>query len=114
MGLGKRDVLFTYDVLNDTKKLDLSDLQIQRRERAVNAVLGDQAKACGIASDPLFRKKNWNPINSGFHLWGSGEDFFSNIEGQSSSSSNNDNSESNDDFLESKNWNAIDSGFKLF
>jgi hypothetical protein len=54
--------------------------------------------------DPLFVKKGWNKIDSGFRLWGGVKNKQQQIDGQSSSV---------DSFLASKGWNDIDSGFRL-
>ena len=52
---------------------------------------------------PLFKKKGWNEIDSGFRLWGSGD-------GKAAEQQE---IASVDSFLASKGWNDMDSGFRL-
>ncbi len=53
--------------------------------------------------DPLFKKKGWNEIDSGFRLWGGG-----NVKMAEQSEN-----ASVDSFLASKGWNDMNSGFRL-
>jgi hypothetical protein len=70
--------------------------------------LSEKWKESGEEEDPLFRKKKWNKIDSGFQLWGKGQEDdgeeFDKGQGISLSV---------DDFLSSKKWNDFDSGFRL-
>jgi hypothetical protein len=122
LGLNDRDIEFTLLVLRDAKQLDWPPKQFQRRERTIKAVFvgrlseswkeDENSYGMGFGGeerviDPLFRKKKWNKINSGFRLWGG-----------VGSSDENKKSEENvspeiDEFLESKNWNNMDSGFRI-
>jgi len=103
LGLNDQDAAFTSEVLRDARKLEWPKGHLQRRERAVKTVfmgrMGEKWKEIE-EEDPLFKKKNWNKIDSGFRLWGGGPDK------QSAK-------KSADQFLESKNWNDIDSSFRI-
>merc|ERR1712113_172497 len=61
----------------------------------------------GSAEDPLFKKKGWNKVDSGFRLWGGGFDKRMGGEEQQDG-------EDVDEFLEAHGWNDVDSGFRLF
>jgi len=116
LGLSDKDVKFTYEVLRDARKLDLSPEHFERRERAVKAVIvgrmsevwKEDTVSYGMDEGPLERH-NWNQINSRFRLWGSGNNILEDVKnmGQSAMADA-------DDFLESKNWNSMNSGFRLF
>ncbi|KAL7553554.1 hypothetical protein ACHAWF_016852 [Thalassiosira exigua] len=118
IGFEESDVKFTLSVLRDSAHLDWGDGQYEKRKRAVRGVLvGCSSEiwkkdefAFGLVSeepdDPLFEKKGWNKIDSGFRLWGGSggvkEDDIWQQDG-----------EDVDSFLASKGWNDIDSGFRL-
>jgi len=104
LGTNDHDVVFTAEVLRDAKQLEWPEGYLSRRERTVNSVFKGRMKkgwADNVSQDPLFKKKNWNTIDSGFRLWG----------GSPKRSSNS--PSSTDEFLESKNWNDIDSSFRI-
>ena len=61
-----------------------------------------------IPRDPLFEKKGWNTVDSGFRLWGGG------FGGTPSSEGEEDSTETVDSFLREHGWNEIGVGFKLF
>ncbi|KAL7539040.1 hypothetical protein ACHAXR_008976 [Thalassiosira sp. AJA248-18] len=116
IGFEEDDVKFTLTVLRDGARLDWEAGQYEKRKLAVRSILvGCSSEiwkkdefAFGLVSekepdDPLFMKKGWNKMDSGFRLWGGGNDL-QQVEGDSSSV---------DSFLASKGWNDIDSGFRL-
>lgn len=114
-GFNDDDVRFTLTVLRDGERLEWVGRQYERRKRAVRAILvGCSSEvwknddfALGLMNedteDPLFKKKGWNEIDSGFRLWGGGND---KMAGQGENSSV-------DSFLASKGWNDMNSGFRL-
>jgi len=124
VGLDHEDVEFVLSVLRDGAHLEWEDGQYEHRKRAVRSVLtgrpGDTWKNNEFASrlmnerqpeDPLFAKKGWNSIDSGFQLWGGSKGngdaaYDRTAEGE-------DDESSVDSFLASKGWNDIDSGFRL-
>eukprot|EP00985_Skeletonema_marinoi_P013866 scaffold6943_cov80-Skeletonema_marinoi.AAC.1 len=109
------DVRFTLTVLRDGEFLEWEGRQYERRKRAVRAILvgcssevwKNDEFAYGLMNedteDPLFKKKGWNEIDSGFRLWGSGDGNFAEQEENTSV----------DSFLASKGWNDMNSGFRL-
>ena len=119
VGIEEDDIRFLLLVLRDGSLLEEWEPgQYAKRKRAVRAVLVSSPRfrdiarrddfASGIVSeeqpvDPLFRKKGWNSIDSGFSLWGARGEMEAD-EGQ----------QPVDSFLASKGWNDIDSGFRLF
>jgi len=122
VGFEDADVKFTLKVLRDGACLDWEEGQYESRRRAVRSVLSGCSSeiwrndefAYGLMrerqnEDPLFAKKGWNTIDSGFRLWGGGESgditYRQTAEGSDESSV--------DSFLASKGWNDIDSGFRL-
>jgi hypothetical protein len=102
LGLHDNDVKFTTEVLRDARQLQWPDGYLRRRERTVKAVFrGRMSEAWKDEEmDPLFAKKNWNTIDSGFRLWGD-------------RSERQKPTPTADEFLESKNWNDIDSSFRI-
>jgi hypothetical protein len=64
----------------------------------------------GTPEDPLFQKKKWNKIDSGFRLWGQDQK-----EDEYSKEPEMDKNTPLivDDFLSAKNWNDFDSGFRI-
>lgn len=119
IGFEDEDVKFTLKVLRDGAHLDWERGQYEKRKRAVRAILvgcssevwKNDEYAFGLVSeeepdDPLFMKKGWNKIDSGFRLWGGGGDNLQEKESEGDNSSV-------DSFLASKGWNDIDSGFRL-
>ena len=116
IGFQDDDVKFTLEVLRDGARLEWEPGQYEKRKRAVRGILvgcssevwKQDAFAFGLVSeqpeDPLFTKKGWNTIDSGFRLWGGGGDELQESEGDGAAV---------DSFLASKGWNDIDSGFRL-
>ena len=130
LGLDDKDVRFTLAVMRDAKKLDWLPGQLAKRERAVKSVFmgrisevwkedefgyGMMDNTKEEEEDPLFKKKNWNKIDSGFRLWGGS------VNGKNTPPKNKMMNSSRsgaanlgpDEFLESKNWNDMDSGFRI-
>jgi len=113
IGFQEEDVKFTLTVLRDGACLDWEKGQYEKRKKAVRGILvgcssevwKNDEFAFGLVSeqpeDPLFEKKGWNRIDSGFRLWGGGQQ------------SGDKDASSVDSFLASKGWNDIDSGFRL-
>lgn len=144
LGINDEDIRFTTTVLNDAKNLDWKRGEYRKRQMAVKGIFmgrlseawKEDEQGYGMnnsrskvrssspkmknkkeAIDPLFQKKNWNQIDSGFKLWGGGgvgnsggEETGSSANSPTSKSKNNDGV---DEFLESKNWNDIDSSFRI-
>lgn len=104
LGLNDHDIKFTTRVLTDAAQLDWPSGYLRRRQRTVRAVfqgrMSEQWKE-NEEEDPLFKKKNWNAIDSGFRLWGGPRP------------ENKKKSKKIDEFLESKNWNDMDSSFRI-
>jgi len=118
-GLEDDDVKFILTVLRDGARLEWQVGQYENRKRAVRGILMSCSSkiwkkdefAFDLVGekepeDPLFAKKGWNKIDSGFQLWGGG-----NV--QQTEEGDGDSSSSVDSFLASKGWNDIDSGFRL-
>ena len=91
-------------VLSDAKKLNWRRGELEKREIAAKGILMGRRSSSKDEEklDPLYEKKNWNKINSGFRLWGG-----SSFEGEKAKKTG------VDEFLESKNWNDIDSSFRI-
>jgi len=130
--LPSADVLFVTSVFRAATRVSWSEGQLERRKRAVRAVLSDRIKELrrdgveesllslgtssfadnsneneNTASNDLFRRKGWNEIDSGFRLWSPLDDatepsFFQKAD------------QDVDEFLQSKGWNNVDSGFRIF
>ncbi|KAL7574830.1 hypothetical protein ACA910_010669 [Epithemia clementina (nom. ined.)] len=116
--LSKAEIVFAITVLRDAERLVWPKGFLDRRKRAVRAVLSERLKAMGRNKDSvemnklvrdmgpkdddneLFRKKGWNQVDSTFRLLGPKQAFVSN-------------SDDADDFLKSKGWNSVDSGFRI-
>jgi|EP00970_Alexandrium_tamarense_P000675 hypothetical protein len=122
IGFEAHDVQFTLAVLRDGERLEWEDGQYEKRKKAVRSILvgfssevwKNDEYGFGLMSerekeDPLFLKKGWNRIDSGFRLWGGGDV----NESDEYSSSRDEADSSVDSFLASKGWNDIDSGFRL-
>jgi len=116
--LDDSDIRFTYAVLRDGRNLQWPPGQFERRERAIQAVLVGRISEVwkedevryGM-SDPLFEKKNWNTIDSGFRLWGSGKEAVPNRNPKPKSRSS-----VSDRLLESKIWidfERVEFGYQL-
>ncbi|KAL7485202.1 hypothetical protein ACHAW6_010795 [Cyclotella cf. meneghiniana] len=116
-GFETDDIQFTLTALRDGDRLQWDGEQYQKRKKAVRSVL----MACSSevwkkdggsepleTEDPLFLKKGWNKIDSGFRLWGGGND-----SGGDGITSEGGKERSVDSFLASKGWNDIDSGFRI-
>ena len=111
VSLDEDAIRFVRAVLKDAKMV-WSPGEYKKRAASFNSIVlgtsSEKWKEIDEEEDPLFRKKKWNKIDSGFQLWGKGqeddcEDF---DKGQGISLSV-------DDFLSSKKWNDFDSGFRL-
>ena len=122
IGFEEEDVKFTLTVLRDGSHLVWDYGQYEKRKKAVRGILvgcsseiwKNDEYAYGLVSeeqpeDVLFTKKGWNKIDSGFRLWGSGDDYDDVMIQQQ----NVDDNSSVDEFLASKGWNDIDSGFRI-
>ncbi len=121
LGITDEDVNFTKKVLSDAKHIQWKRGELYKRQMVVKGVFmgrlsevwkEDELKygmksdtQKNIVRDPLFEKKNWNQIDSGFRLWG-GARSFQEVEPKRSK-------KKVDEFLESKNWNDMDSGFRI-
>ena len=112
LGLEEKEIEFTLSVLRDARNLDYSYKQMKGRERAVKGILiGRTSEVWKLNEerygmnenvvDPLFKRKNWNQIDSGFRLWGGGRE------------KSKKEATKKDKFLESHSWNDIDSGFRI-
>jgi hypothetical protein len=113
-GFEENDTQFTLQVLRDGEQLDWEGNQYQKRKRAVRTALmacssevwkNDEA-LYGLdksQDDPLFLKKGWNKIDSGFRLWGGGNG--GEVDGEKGVAV--------DEFLAKKGWNDMDSGFRI-
>jgi len=125
LGLQKKDVKFTLNVLRDGEKLDWGPGAFEKRKRAVRAVMigrmsevwktdEDEYGMISTASsatdteDALFKRKGWNKVDSGFRLWGGGDETQPWLDMSDAPSD-----KSADAFLASKGWNDVDSGFKI-
>lgn len=119
IGFEEDDIKFTLKVLQDGARLDWEAGQYEKRKRAVRGILvgcsseiwkRDEFAQLLVREeqpeDKLFMKKGWNKIDSGFRLWGGGNDF-------QDRAGVGDDDKSVDSFLASKGWNDIDSGFRL-
>ena len=115
IGFNDDDVRFTLTVLRDGERLEWVGRQYESRKRAVRAILvgcsseiwKNDEFAFGLMNeedplDPLFKKKGWNEIDSGFRLWGGGD------------GKEQEENSSVDSFLASKGWNDMNSGFRYF
>ena len=119
--LAKRDALFIAGVLRDAERLTWPDGQLERRKRAIGAILGDSLREVALydkrmrsllptdEDDLLFQRKGWNKVDSGFRLWGQA----SAENGQLGRNTDKSDDEPVDEFLESHGWNNVDSGFRL-
>ena len=128
IGFDDEEVKFTLTVLRDGAQLQWEAGQFEKRQRVVREILlgctsevwktdewalgldGSSSKQQQqqLQEDPLFAKKGWNKIDSGFRLWGVTMDG-----SQTSFTSSAPSPSSVDTFLASKGWNDIDSGFRL-
>lgn len=103
--VSKTDIRFVVSVLGDASVLHWDEGQLERRKIAVKSVMGEKLRFILSGNeydrlldtrDPLFRKKGWNEVNSGFRIWGLAKS-----------------PTKKDGFLESKGWNDVDSGFRI-
>lgn len=102
LGCQESDASFASLVLQDASELEWPHGYLERRKKLVQRVFeGKIGEAWRDRQDPLFKKKNWNTIDSGFQLWG---------QKKTPAKPNN---KRVDAFLESKDWNDINSGFRI-
>ena len=108
--LQKKDMHLVASVVRDAEKLKWRPNQLERRKRAIQEVITSRSGVLNSWSgedddilrqevkseDPLFKRKGWNSVDSGFRLWG-----------------DQGNQPSGDEFLDSKGWNNVDSGFRI-
>ena len=127
IGLQKKDLQFTLQVLKDAKDLDWKTGELEERLRTVRAIMisrmsevwklnedfygmnMDSVQQGNAEDDDLLRRKGWNKVDSGFRLWGGGDSITWQDEDKRRSRSG-----PVDNFLASKGWNDVDSGFRLF
>jgi hypothetical protein len=132
LGLDAKDMEFIRKVLRDAEGLQgWAPNQLEDRIKEVRFLLlgrlseawkndesafgiDDRAASTGkvIPRDPLFERKGWNTVDSGFRLWGGG---FGG--GTPSSEGEEDSTETVDAFLREHGWNEIGgvgAGFRLF
>jgi hypothetical protein len=133
IGFDDEEIKFTLTVLRDGSQLQWEAGQFDKRKRVVREILlgctsevwktdewalgldGSSSIKQQLQEDPLFTKKGWNKIDSGFRLWGGGIPKLT-MDGSSQTSStlsSTPSPSSVDTFLASKGWNDIDSGFRL-
>ena len=134
IGFDDEEIKFTLTVLRDGSQLQWEAGQFERRKRVVREILlgctsevwktddwalgldgSSSSKQQQQQEDPLFTKKGWNKIDSGFRLWGGGipKLMMDGPPQTSSTLSSTPSPSSVDTFLASKGWNDIDSGFRL-
>lgn len=128
LGLDSEDIDFIRKVLRDAEALQgWAPNQLEERIKEVRFLLlgrlseawkNDEA-AFGVDDssppstakvDPLFERKGWNTVDSGFRLWGGG---FGGISTPTLETEG-DNAEIVDSFLQQHGWNSIDNGFRIF
>ena len=103
---------FVMSVLRDAEQLQWDDGQLERRKRAVRAVVGSKLRDVWLSDKTgnpeidLFQRKGWNQVDSGFRLLGLSPD-------ASTSTTKPTKKKVVDRFLESKGWNDVDSGFRI-
>ena len=129
LGLDSEDIDFIREVLRDAEGLQgWAPNQLEDRIKEVRFLLlgrlseawKNDEVAFGIDDssppsttakvDPLFERKGWNTVDSGFRLWGGG---FGAGMSTPTSEAEGDNAEI-DSFLTSHGWNSIDTGFRIF
>ena len=132
LGLESKDINFIREVLRDAEGLQgWAPNQLEDRIKEIRFLLlgrlseawkNDEA-AFGIddssppstarvdSRDPLFEKKGWNTVDSGFRLWGGGVAGI----GTSISKTEGEDTEIVDSFLQQHGWNSMsDNGFRIF
>jgi hypothetical protein len=112
LGLHEIDAYFVREVLQDAKKLKWPVGYLERREKTAHSVFRKQFHDIwqddqDTIVDPLFKKKNWNKIDSGFRLW-------SNTGTTDSKDKVDQGRKAEDPLFKKKNWNQIDSGFRIW
>ena len=120
--LNNIDLSFMSEVLNDARNLSWPNGYLRSRERAVQIIfrgrLSEYWKRETKIKDPLFKKKNWNKIESGFRLWGGSSNANEHRIRTMKHGIDKDNirksGETEDPLFKKKNWNKIDSGFRLW
>jgi hypothetical protein len=114
LGLHEIDAYFVKEVLQDAKILAWPMGYLERRERTVRSIFrnqfseiwGQQGEEENTMEDPLFKKKNWNKIDSGFRFWSNTDTSTQDTVGRRR--------RVEDPLFKKKNWNTIDSGFRLW
>jgi pentatricopeptide repeat protein len=105
--LTKEESLFAVRVLRDAANLSWNKGQLERRKRAVGALVGTNVRGLLLLrdenEDDLFKRKGWNKVDSSFRIWGPS------LENAGEPQSK----KVVDRFLESKGWNDVDSGFRI-
>jgi len=125
LGLDDKDIRFTREVLRDAEGLNWAPGQLDARMKEVRFLLFGRTSevwknneaAFGLEPsqevvDPLFERKGWNKVDSGFRLWGGGLD--KRFGKKKQTKSEEEEVAVVDEFLESHGWNDVDSGFRLF
>lgn len=119
LGLQKKDIQFTLQVLRDAESLPWEQGQLEHLKQEVRGIMIGRMNEVWKANedyfglklepeDELFKKKGWNKLDSGFRLWGGDGDSISYSDKPKAAE------EPIDEFLASKGWNDVDSGFRLF
>ena len=115
--LTKHHVVLIAEVLQDAELLFWDEGQLNRRRRAIRAIMLESFGNVLRSNDPvfdliptryseddLFDRKGWNQVNSGFRMWGPTD---------SNKETDIKDSKSNDNFLKSHGWNDVDSNFRF-
>ena len=129
LGLESEDIDFIRKVLRDAEGLQgWAPNQLEDRIKEVRFLLlgrlseawknneaafgiDDSSQPSTAKVDPLFARKGWNTVDSGFRLWGGG---FGGMSTATSETAEGDNAEIVDSFLQQHGWNSIDNGFRIF
>jgi PPR repeat len=113
--LTKQHVMLIAEVLQDAELLFWDDGQLNRRRRAIRAIIFESFGNALRPNDPvfdliptsysdddLFDRKGWNQVHSGFRMWGP------TVAMREAKPRNH-----GDEFLKSHGWNDVDSTFRL-
>lgn len=112
LGLHEIDAYFVREVLQDARNLQWPIGYLERREKTVNSIFKKKFSELwqgrdDIIEDPLFKRKNWNKIDSGFRLWLNTGVIVTNEKVEQRR-------QVEDPLFKKKNWNKIESGFRLW